>query len=167
MIDITKEKEIEYQRDLALESEKRRMKEQKCLWNITNLDEQDFTVHQLLQRAIMHIPIGFLYPESIGVRIQFGNEEFVSSNYDETELSISSQNLKLRDVGLAIQVVYLDDEPFQDGETPFLKDEQHLLDTIIDILAVKIAKKRSTDDLKKHEQLLINTYELAQLGQTI
>lgn len=167
MIDITKEKEIEYQRDFAMESEKRRMKEQKCLWNITNLNEQDFTIPQLLQRTLMHIPIGFQFPKLIGARIQYGNEEFSTSNYEETDLSISSQNLKLKNAGLEIQVVYLNSEPFHNGTTPFLRDEKHLLDTIIDILAVKIEKKQSVDDLKKHEQLLINTYELAQLGRTI
>jgi PAS domain S-box-containing protein len=167
MINITKEKEIEYERDQAMESEKRRQKEQKCLWNITNLDEQNFTISQLLQRAMMHIPIGFQYPKLIGVRIQYGDEEYATSNFEETNISISSQNLKLRNEGLSIQVVYLDNSPFQNGRSPFLKDEKHLLDTIIDILAIKIAKKRSTDDLKKHEQLLINTYELAQLGRMI
>lgn len=167
MIDITKEKEIVYQRDLAIEGEKRRMKEQKCLWNITNLDEQDFTIPQLLHRAIMLIPIGFQYPKSIGVKILYADEEFFSSNYDDSELTISSQNLKLRDDGLAIKVVYLDDAPFRGEENPFHRDEKHLLDTIIDILAVKIAKKRSSDDLKKHEQILLNTYELAQLGRMI
>lgn len=167
MIDITKEKEIEYERDLAMENENRRLKEQKCLWNITNLDEQYFTIPQLLQRAMMHIPIGFQYPKLVAVRIQYGDEEYVSSNYEETEISYTAQNFKLRNEGLSIQVVYLDNSPFQNGRTPFLKDEKHLLDTIIDIMAVKIAKKRSTDDLKKHEQLLINTYELAQLGRMI
>lgn len=167
MIDITKEKEIEHQRDLALESEKRRTKEQKCLWNVTNLDEQNFTIPQLLQRSLMHIPIGFQYPKLVGVRIQYGDEEYVTSNFEETEISITSQNLKLRSEQLSIQIVYLDDSPFQKGASPFLKDEEHLLDTIIDILAIKIAKKQSTDDLKKHEQLLINTYELAQLGRMI
>lgn len=103
----------------------------------------------------------------IGAKIQFGDGEYATSNYEETDISISSQNLKLRDDGLSIKVVYLDESAFQSGETPFLDDEKHLLDTIIDILAVKIAKKRSTDDLKKHEQLLINTYELAQLGRMI
>ncbi|NBC04329.1 MAG: PAS domain-containing protein [Bacteroidetes bacterium] len=167
MIDITNEKEILYQRDLAIEGEKRRMKEQKCLWNITNLDEQDFTIPQLLHRAMMLIPIGFQYPKLLGVKILYANEEFTSSKYEESDLVISSQNLKLRDDALSIKVVYLDDEPFQSGDIPFLEDEKHLLDTIIDILAVKIAKKRSSDDLKKHEQLLINTYELAQLGRMI
>lgn len=167
MIDINNEKQIEYQRDMALESDRRRLKEQKCLWNITNLNEQDLTIPQLLQRSLMHLPIGFKYPEMIGAKIQFGDGEYATSNYEETDISICSQNLKLRDYGLSIKVVYLEEASFQSGENPFLDDEKHLLDTIIDILAVKIAKKRSTDDLKKHEQLLINTYELAQLGRMI
>lgn len=115
----------------------------------------------------MHQPIGFKYPKLIPAKIQYGGEEYATSNYEESDTSNSSQNLKLRDDGLSIKVVYQDESPFQDGEPPFLSDEKHLLETIIDILAVKIAKKRSTDDLKKHKQLLINTYELAQLGRMI
>lgn len=167
MIDITKEKQVEYQRDIALESDRRRMKEQKCLWNITSLNEQNFTIPQLIHRSLMHLPIGFQYPKLIGAKVQYGDEEYATSNYEESDISISSQNLNLRDEGLSIHVVYLDTTPFENGEKPFLDDEKHLLETIIDILAVKIAKKRSTDDLKKHEQLLINTYELAQLGRMI
>lgn len=167
MIDITKEKQVEYQRDQALKSDKRRMKEQKCLWNITNLNEQEFSIPQLLHRSMMHLPIGFQYPKSIAAKIQYGDEEYVTSNYEESEISLRAKNLQLRGGGLSIEVVYLDDSLFENGEPPFLNDEKHLLETIIDILAVKIAKKRSTDDLKKHEQLLINTYELAQLGRMI
>lgn len=167
MIDISDEKFIENQRDLALESEKRRMKEQKCLWNITNLDEQNFTIPQLLQRSLMHLPIGFQYPSIAAASIRYGDEEYQTSNYEPSSVSITSAIPKIRMGPLSIEVVYLDEERFKDDEEAFLKEEKHLLDTILDILAIKLVKKLSTEDLKKNEQILINTYELAQLGRMI
>lgn len=167
MMDISEEKEVEIQRDVALESEKRRMKEQKCLWNITSLDEQqEFTIPQLLQRSLMHIPVGFQYPAMTGACIRYDGEEYQTSNYEESAIKLISENKKLRNGPLSIEVVYLDEQQVQDKE-PFLKEEKHLLDTIMDILSIKISKKLTTDDLKKHEQLLINTYELAQLGRSL
>lgn len=166
MINISEEKYIENQRDLALLSEKRRMKEQKCLWNITSLDEQEFSIPQLIQRSMMHLPIGFRYPTIIAASVRYGEEEYQTGNYEESSVSLVTKNDKIRNGPLSIEVVYLDESKFKDAE-PFLKDERHLLDTILDILSIKIVKKLSTDDLKKHEQLLINTYELAQLGRLL
>lgn len=166
MIDISEEKEVELQRDHALENEKRRMKEQKCLWNITSLDEQEFTISQLLQRSLMHIPIGFQFPSVTGACIRYDGEEYQTSNYEESEIKLVSENQKIRNGPLSIEVVYLSDENV-DLKQPFLREERHLLDTILDILYIKISKKLTTDDLKRHEQLLINTYELAQLGRSL
>lgn len=166
MIDISAEKEIEIQRDMALENEKLRMKEQKCLWNVTNLDEQEFTIPQLLQRTVMHIPVGFRFPGITAVCIRYDNEEYQSGNYEASELKIASENSKIRNGPLSIEVAYLNSIKFN-GDKPFLREERHLLDTILDILYIKISKKLTADDLKKHEQLLINTYELAQLGRSI
>lgn len=166
MIDISEEKRVEIQRDLALESEKRRSKEQKCLWNITSLDEQEFTIQQLLQRSLMHIPIGFQYPSITGACIRYDGEEYQTSNYEESDIELVSENEKIRNGPLSIEVVYLSHENVDEKE-PFLREERHLLDTILDILYIKISKKLTTEDLKKHEQLLINTYELAQLGRSL
>ena len=166
MIDISTEKEIEIQRDMALENEKMRMKEQKCLWNITNLDEQEFTIPQLLQRTVMHIPVGFRFPGITAVCIQYDNEEYQTSNYEASQLKIVSENKKIRNGPLTIEVAYIKSIKFN-GNEPFLKEERHLLDTILDILYIKISKKLTSEDLKKHEQLLINTYELAQLGRSL
>lgn len=166
MIDISEEKEIEIQRDIALESEKRRLKEQKCLWNITSLDEQELTIPQLLHRTIMHIPVGFRFPELTAVSIQYDGEEYQSSNYEESNLKLAAENSKVRNGPLSVEVVYLDEQKFIEND-PFLREERHLLDTILDILYIKISKKLTADDLKKHEKLLINTYELAQLGQSL
>lgn len=166
MIDISAEKGFEVQRDLALENERRRTKEQKCLWNITNLGEQDFSIPQLLHRSLMHIPVGFRYPGITGVSIRYDGEEYQSASYDESKIKLNSGNNKLRNGPLSIEVVYPEDSKIIEGEA-FLKEERHLLDSIMDILSIKIVKKLSIEDLKKHEQLLINTYELAQLGQSL
>lgn len=167
MIDISEEKYIENQRDLALESEKRRMKEQKCLWNITNLDEQNFSIPQLLQRSLMHLPIGFQHPGITAACINFGDEQYQSSNYEESTIFLKSENIKIRNGPLSLEVVYLDESRFENSEEAFQKEERHLLDTILDILSIKLVKKLSYADLKKNEQILINTYELAQLGRMI
>lgn len=167
MIDISEEKYIENQRDLALENEGRRMKEQKCLWNITSLDEQTFSIPQLLQRSLMHLPIGFQYPGITAACITYGDEQYQSSNYEESAISLKSENLKIRNGPLSLEVVYLDEKRFGNPEEAFLKEERHLLDTILDILSIKLVKKLNYADLKKNEQILINAYELAQLGQMI
>ncbi|MDX1641447.1 MAG: PAS domain-containing protein [Balneolaceae bacterium] len=166
MIDISDEKEIEIQRDIALQSERRRTKEQKCLWNITSMAEQEFTIPQLLQRSMMHIPVGFQHPSITGVCIRYDGEEYQTSNYEESDIKLVSENKKIRGGPLSIEVVYLDSNQLNTDE-PFLREERHLLDTIMDVLSIKISKKLTTDDLKKHEQLLINTYELALLGRSL
>lgn len=167
MIDISEEKYIEQQRDFALESEKRRMKEQKCLWNITSLDEQNLSIPQLLQRSLMHLPIGFRYPSYIASSITYGEDQYQSSNYEESEISLQSENQTIRNGPLTIEVMYPDEKRFENQNEAFLREERHLLDTIKDILSIKLVKKLNYADLKKNEQILINAYELAQLGQMI
>lgn len=167
MIDITPEKIIEKERDQAIDNEKYRMREQKCLWNITRLDDSNLTIPQLFQRALMYIPIGFRYPHILGASIRFGDEEFLNDNYQDSKISYTATMEGLRDSAFSISVVYPDEARFQQESSAFLSDEKHLLNTILDVLSIKIEKKLTKDDLKKHERLLINTYELAQLGRAI
>ena len=167
MVDITPVKVMEQERDEAIHNERNRMREQKCLWNITRLNDSELSISQLFQRVLMYIPIGFQFPYALGARIRFGDEEFLNDSYQDSEISMTVSADGLRDSLFSITVTYPDEAQFRTEPAPFLSDEKHLLSTILDILSIKIEKKLTKDDLKKHERLLINTYELAQLGRAI
>ncbi|MDZ7719063.1 MAG: PAS domain S-box protein [Balneolaceae bacterium] len=156
-------KKTETERDQAIQNLKERVKEQKCLYNISSLDEQKLSISDLLQKAVRYLPEGFTFPEITEASIEYDGKSFQTPNYSETEWFFSETTDKTQNISLTIKVVYLEDKPESDIG-PFIGEEQNLINSIIEILSLKINRILDEQKLDRKQDLLEKTYNLAQMG---
>jgi len=163
MVDITDQKNVEDERDHAHRSLKERIKEQKCLYRITSLHEEDLSIDKLLQKAVSYLPDGWQYPEIAAACIEFGGESYESENYQSTEWQLSAVEESIQDGPLKVELVYLEEKEEADIG-PFLEEEHHLINTIVRTLTLKINRIMGKRELERKQQLLEDTHNLAKMG---
>lgn len=125
-----------------------RIKEQRCLYNISSLPQQESTIKGLLQKAVGYLPEGWRYPDNTEVEITYGDEVFKTDGYRETDWQLSAESDRGEGETLRIQVVYTKEQSMAD-EGPFLKEERQLIDSVIDTLSSQIDRIISAQRLKE------------------
>ncbi|MFC1478343.1 PAS domain S-box protein [Candidatus Margulisiibacteriota bacterium] len=158
--DITNRKKIENELQQKTSDLKERVKELKCLYNITDLaNDISNTKDKLFQKALQFIPAGWQYPDITCARIVFNKQEYRSKKFRETAWK------QCRDIFIGkqkegvLEVYYLEERPESD-EGPFLKEERNLINAIAVQIGETIERKRAIDDLQESEgkkRLLLET----------
>lgn len=141
-----------------------RVKEQQCLYSISSLDEQEYTIDELLFRAVDLLPGGWQYPEITEAAALYREEVYRTEGYRETEWVLSSKTCEVDGRPLVIKVAYLEEKPVCD-EGPFLAEERRLIDSIVQHLALKIERIISRKKLEEKQRLLSRAYQMADIGE--
>lgn len=139
------------------------LKEQECLYRISNLNERELSIAELLNKAASIIPEGFQYDDLAEAAIEFVDEIFSTPDFSETETAISTHTRVSRERSLHILVSYPENEIPHDGN-PFLEEEKYLLDSIAGRLSVKLEQKIAQQELQEKQKLLDKAYHLAHIG---
>lgn len=152
MVDITDRKY--YHKSLLLSNMKlkERIREQKCIYAISQLDEQKLSVKSLLKKAVEIIPSGFQHPEIAQVSITWKKQLYQTKHYRVSPWQLKEKSRRFKEWPFVILVSYGDDKP-EAGHYSFLDEERKLLASIKDQLALKIEKI-----LQKRELEQRNTY---------
>jgi len=145
--DITERKraevELEQYRARLEELVQQRVKEQACLYRISEaLAEPHKTVDNALQRVVGLIPSGWQYTEITCARIALKDREFTTANFRETAWKQSSDIILSGEAVGAVEVCYLEERPEQ-TEGPFIKEERHLVNDIARQLGGMIERERA------------------------
>lgn len=143
----------ESERDEAIHKLKERVKEQKCLYAISSLNNQKLSIDELLRKSVKKIPSGWQYPKVTEAIIEFDGNRYQTKNYRESKWDLTSINKKIKKGPLRLNVVYLEEKPVADIG-PFIKEEQYLINSIIDILSMKINQILDQQELEKKQRLL-------------
>ncbi len=142
-----------------------RIKEQRCLYEISKLTEQKQTVADLLEKAVELIPQGWQYTDVTEAAIHFDGESYKTEQYRDTEWKLSAVSQKIEEKPLQIEVVYTQQKPDAD-KGPFLDEEQQLINSILEKLSSKIdrifAQERLKQSEKRWESLVKNDPDLIQ-----
>ena len=87
---------------------KERIKEIKCLYNISSLrDGTNFSLDEILQGIVDFIPSAIQYPEIACARMLFNRYDFTTKNFKDTKWKLS-QEIKVNDERIgALEVCYL------------------------------------------------------------
>jgi len=125
-----------------------RIKEQRCLYNISSLPQQKSTIEGLLQKAVSYLPDGWRYPEHTEAAIIYGDDIYKTDSYRETDWQLSAKSDRGEGEKLQVKVVYTEEKPMAD-EGPFLKEERQLIDSIVDTLSSQIDRIISAERLKE------------------
>ncbi|MFA8342267.1 MAG: PAS domain-containing protein [Rhodothermaceae bacterium] len=164
IIDTTQKHEEEEELFRQKEKFGERVKELRCLYNITRvLSENHISIKEMLKKIIILIPWAFKYPALAKVKITVGDEVETSAEYEETEWKIE-ENLIIREKRVGkVSVVYKEEKP-KEYIGPFLKDEISLLRSVCEQLAGSIEKFETRSDLLKMNQQLDLAFQAADFG---
>ncbi len=109
-----------------------RAKELNCLYHIEDiLRDRDTDLEQAASRMIEVMPSGWQYTQLCKVRIVVDSREFTSKGFSETQWSQSAPVFVNEEEVGKIEIFYIE-EVSVGSHSPFLKEEQKLLNTIAD-----------------------------------
>ena len=125
-----------------------RVKELRCLYNISKLAQQpDIYINALFDQTVMFIPPAMQFPEIACVRILYENRMFKTKNFSETIWCLKTPIKEYKKNVGYIEIYYLKEKPEFD-EKPFQKEEIDLINAISEILGIFIEHKNSEIKLK-------------------
>lgn len=155
-ITVRKEAELELKESHAALTE--RVKEQKCLYSISNLQEQDLDIKQLLDKAVKLIPRGLQFNEIAEARITWEEEIFETDNFSRTLYALEEETDISGGHRLRVEVSYVD-EKCDFTENPFMNEERQLLKAITAQLSQKMDQILKREELQQTQQKLRNVVE--------
>ena len=132
-----------------------RVKELKCLFDISNLfEEHDISLDGIIQGIIDLIPPAWQYPEITCARAILEGREFSTNNFQETRLKeVCDITVHGNRIG-TLEVCYLREKP-----EPFLKEERNLLEAIAERLGRIVEHKWSEKHVHRLTQQLMKAQE--------
>lgn len=147
------------QRRNAEDNLRERHKELQCLYTISDIVEKNNTLEEIFQKVAEVIPRGYHFSELACARIQLWDLEFKTANFQESSWKMSGDILiKGERIG-CVEVCYPDGTA-SPGESPFLKEEQNLIDAIAEYLGGVLEHRQAGEKLKASEEqvrLLLNS----------
>lgn len=144
---------------------RKRVKELTCYYNIAKLSNQpELSLDEILQSTVELLPPGWLYPETAQARIVFDDRIFLTADYkqvrDKLTADIFVNNFKRG----FVEVIYTEQKPKSD-ESPFLREERNLLNTIAQELGFLIERSEINEEKIRLKKQLLHADRLATIGQ--
>jgi hypothetical protein len=128
---------------------KERIKEIKCLYNISSLrDGTNFSLDEILQGIVDFIPSAIQYPEIACARILFNRYDFTTKNFKDTKWKLS-QEIKVNDERIgALEVCYLKKKRELE-EGPFIEETKNLIASIAESIAQIVERDWAEIEIRK------------------
>jgi len=142
-----------------------RVKELKCLYDISNLIEKpDISLDDIIRGTVNLIPPAWRYPEITCGRIRLEAREYLTANFRETAWKQSKDIIVHGETIGSLEICYLQEKPELD-EGPFLKEERNLINAIAERLGRIIERKQAEKELRDAQEELIRKEKLATIGK--
>ena len=146
-----------------------RVKELECLFEVSrSLRQADAGIEPVLERIAEIIPRGFQYPGQAGARIRVGKTCRQTRSFQETRFRLAASIAALGAVAApgeagSVEVCYPVDIEAADP-SPFLPEEEKLLEKIAGEISLAVGRIRSTDENARLEGQLRHADRLATIG---
>lgn len=116
--------------DRLIDTVEERVKELNCIFEVEEiLRKPGITLPDIFKQLTEIIPQAMQYPEICIVKIEHGNEKYISENYKDSPWGLNTElTLQKRVVG-SIRICYTEEKPASDIG-PFLIEEKELLDSV-------------------------------------
>ena len=165
--DVTEERRKQREREQLLEALAERIKEQTCLYSISQLaQEPEATLQGILSATPPVLCAGWKHSDSACARILYEGRTFAMENYAETPWKMSAP-LTVNGVQAGmIDVCYLDEKP-QEDEGPFTNAERELLQAVAERLSSAAGRMTALDRLQKNEERFRTYFEDSLIGMAI
>ncbi len=146
--DITELKRAQEERDRSLADSRERLKKMRCLYGVSESIREGSTLEAVFRDVVRLIPSGWRYPECARGRIRFGENEYVSEPFVETEWKESRDIVVDGEVRGSVEVFYIEDIK-ECSEGSFLEEESNLLEEIARALGGAAEHKRAERSLSR------------------
>ncbi len=141
-------------RDITDSKEKKeRTKELNCLFSFSRLlCQEKYSLERVLEETVQLLHSSFQDPLHTGVCLHFQGSTYKTRNYQPASWKIvSSLEVKAEKVGF-LEATYLQQPAFD--RSPFLREEELMLDTIAGILSCAIEQRVAEEALRKAHRRL-------------
>jgi PAS domain S-box-containing protein len=131
-----------------------RLKHLNCLYGLSKIvNRQEIPLEQIFQETVSLIRDAYKYPNAMCVRINFDGIQYKTDNFKKSELSRQTQiKAHGENVG-AIEVYHLAGKA-KNGEEPFLKEEDDLLNAVAEWLGSIAERKKAEEKLRLFRNLI-------------
>ena len=126
-------------------------------------DETDRPLGELLREFIVLIPTAFQYPERTGARITYEGDQYSTDNFNPGGSTIESSTNISEQTAVTAEVTLLKGNSTE-GDTPFLQEDQELLDTLVSIVRAELVERSAKADLERLEELFSTAEEMGNVG---
>ncbi len=149
--DITATKQAEMEKAQLLYDKGERIKELRCIFDITEVIYQKKNLEDIFQSAIVIMPPGWQFPEYTKARIIFDGREFAEKDFVSTAWRLSTDLTVGGVTRGAVEIYYT--KQFQEAdEGPFLKEERDLLNNIAKALHKAIERMQAEEQVRTLSQ---------------
>jgi PAS domain S-box-containing protein len=152
IMDITIQKNNESELLETTFSLNERIKEQKCLYAITQLTQKAQSVEELLKQAVKIIPQGFKYPELAKAEIRYGDVIFKTPGFKSSKHILQHHEKTANDKPLSLTVCY-PNSITKTNKNPFIKVETELLKSITNSILLHI----NHFETENQKELILNS----------
>ena len=149
--EIKKRETAEKFKDETLVNLRERVKELQTLYSVSKiLQDESKNYESLCQKLVEVIPTGWQYPEITVAKVQIGQSEYRSQNYQDCIHSQSFEMKTSKGSLVRIEVGYLQETQLQD-EGPFLKEERELIEMLTELLKIDLERREDRAALKDYK----------------
>lgn len=142
-----------------------RVKELTCLYGISKISEKhNLSLDVMLKRIVKLLPPSWQYPEIASARIVLDGKYYTTPDFSLSKIKKSSDIVINNQQRGFVELTYPEDE-FEEGEEPFLKEEQPLMNLIARQIAHIVEKKEAEKEKEKLHRQLRHADRLATIGQ--
>lgn len=142
-----------------------RIKELTCLYSIAQVVQRPgISLEEILQNIVELLSPAFQYPEIACARIILDEHSYSTTDFREDRQKLKADIIVGRERRGTVEVAYAEKKP-EIEEAPFLKEEQHLLDTVARQVALIIERRQTEEDKLKLQEQLRHADRLATIGQ--
>ena len=142
-----------------------RVKELTCLYGIARISEKkDYELSSTFKEIVELLPAAWQHPELAAARINYEDMNITSSNFKPSNLR-QKANIVINDENYGFVEVNYPEDAFSKDFSPFLAEEEKLINIIARELSIIVEKKISKEKRENLERQLRHADRLATLGQ--
>ncbi len=154
-----------FSHQFAQDALRERVKELTCLYQITQIaNKPNYTISQIMQLIAELLPSAMQYPNIANARIYVDNEYYLSRNFKESKIKLSSPiNTQFEQRGF-LDIFYNERKLPTYGQI-FLQEEENLIEAVSKQIALIIERKQIEEMNTKLQEQLRHADRLATIGQ--
>jgi len=143
-----------------------RVKELTCLYGISLLAQRrDASLDEILTDVVKLLPPAWQYPDHACARIAIDERSWQTDGFRETGWKQSAEIIIAGQKRGLVCVAYSPDAPVESPESPFLREEQHLIEAVARQVGLIVERREAERRQAQLQEQLRHADRLATIGQ--